>query len=191
MVKVTPELTTYDEALLKKRKRDDADQLRRIDARAKIKLEQGQKKKEEEKIKAAGGVKITLAEVFASNRMKARRGFVHYKRNKHAIARANVLKSKYGDKDAVRRQAAKGKDIVNADMLILAVRIKGNTEGSITPQAEKILKVMGLRNINNAVFCKADAETMERLIIIQRYIAYGYPSKTTVETLVRKRGFLR
>ena len=30
----------------------------------------GRKKKDAEKLKAAGGVKITLAEVFASNRMK-------------------------------------------------------------------------------------------------------------------------
>ena len=46
------------------------------------------------------------------------------------------------------------------------MRIKGNTEGAVTPQAEKILKDMGLRNINNAVFCKANADTMERLITI-------------------------
>lgn len=63
--------------------------------------------------------------------------------------------------------------MVKPDVLLLAVRIKGSTEGAVTPQAEKILKEMGLRNINNAVFCKANAETMERLIIIQRYIAYG------------------
>ena len=50
---------------------------------------------------------------------------------------------------------------------------------------------MGLRTINNAVFCKANPETIERLITIQRYIAYGNPTKKTVETLVRKRGFLR
>ena len=55
---------------------------RRLDARAKIRLGQSKQKKEDERVKAAGGVKITLAEVFASNRMKARRGFVHYKRNK-------------------------------------------------------------------------------------------------------------
>ena len=35
------ELSHYQEALLKKRKRDDADQRRRIDARAKQKLDQG------------------------------------------------------------------------------------------------------------------------------------------------------
>lgn len=107
-----------------------------------------------------------MAEVFASNRMKARRGFVHYKRNKAQINRAKILKSKYGDDDALRRQAAKGRDVVKPDSLLLAVRIKGNTEGAVTPQAEKILKDLHLRNINNAVFCKASPETMERLIIV-------------------------
>jgi hypothetical protein len=48
----------------------------------------GRKKKQEEEVKKSGGVKVTLAEVFASNRMKQQRGYVHYKRNKTQLARA-------------------------------------------------------------------------------------------------------
>ena len=71
------------------------------------------------------------------------------------------------------------------------MRIKGNTEGACTPQAEKIMRDLGLRDINNAVFLKANAETLDRLIICQKFIAYGYPTKKTVNELLRKRGFLK
>lgn len=61
-------LTQYQEALLKKRKKDDYDKNRRIDMRAKHKLEQARQKKQAEK-KAAGAGTV-LPEVFVSNRMK-------------------------------------------------------------------------------------------------------------------------
>ena len=62
------DLSHYQEALLKKRKRDDADQRRRIDARAKLKMQQGRQKKEE--LKEQMGKNILMPEVFVSNHMK-------------------------------------------------------------------------------------------------------------------------
>ncbi len=50
---------------------------------------------------------------------------------------------------------------------------------------------MGLREINNAVFLKANSETIKQLVLVQEYISYGYPTKKTVNQLVRKRGFIR
>lgn len=185
------ELTEYEESLLRKRRRDDTEQRRRIDAKAKAKLAQGRKKKEAEESKKAGGHKVTRAEVFVSNQMKQQRGFVHYKRNKSAITRAKQLQERFGDASAVNRQATQGDGTVKQDSLLLAVRIKGNTEGACTPQAEKIMKELGLRDINNAVFLKANSETIDRLIICQKYIAYGYPTKKSVNELLRKRGFLK
>ena len=71
------------------------------------------------------------------------------------------------------------------------MRIKGQTEGATTPQAEKVLRDLGLRQINNAVFLRADQATIQKLLTVQRFLAYGYPTKTAVNELVRKRGFLR
>ena len=59
-----------------------------------------------------------------------------------------------------------------------------------TPQAQKILKKHGLKEINNAVFLRSDPETLKDLILIQDYITYGYPTKAIVNELIRKRGFL-
>lgn len=44
--------------------------------------------------------------------------------------------------------------------MVLAIRIKGKNE-STTPQVQKILSEMGLREINNAVFLKANSETIK------------------------------
>lgn len=44
--------------------------------------------------------------------------------------------------------------------MVLVIRIKGKNE-STTPQVQKILSEMGLREINNAVFLKANSETIK------------------------------
>ena len=79
------ELNQYQESLLKKRKRDDVDHRRRVDARAKQKMNQVRDKKVAEKL--ASGKGILMPEVFVSNHMKQQRNFVHYKRNKNLMGR--------------------------------------------------------------------------------------------------------
>ena len=50
---------------------------------------------------------------------------------------------------------------------------------------------IGLRQINNAVFVRADDKNIKKLMMVNDYVAYGYPSKKMVNELIRKRGFLR
>lgn len=50
---------------------------------------------------------------------------------------------------------------------------------------------MGLRQINNAVFVRADDKMIKKLMMVGDYVAYGYPTKKMVNELIRKRGFLR
>ena len=38
---------------------------------------------------------------------------------------------------------------------------------------------------------KSDIETQKQLLIIQDYVAYGYPTKQIVNDLIRKRGFIK
>lgn len=61
--------------------------------RAKHKLEMGRQKKLEER-KAAGAGTMT-PEVYVSNHMKQQRNFVHYKRQKQRIARAQQLEKMF------------------------------------------------------------------------------------------------
>jgi len=60
-----------------------------------------------------------------------------------------------------------------------------------TPQAQKILSEIGLRSINNGVFVRTDKPTLEKLVKVHDYVAYGYPTKKLVNDLIRKRGFLK
>jgi len=59
-----------EQAILKRRRKDDLIKKKKVDTRAKQKMSQVRQKKADEKVKIAGGVKIILPEVFASNRMK-------------------------------------------------------------------------------------------------------------------------
>jgi len=80
---------------------------------------------------------------------------------------------------------------VPENSLLLVVRIKGQNEGVTTPQAQKILGGWGLVKINNSVFVRADADNLKKLLTVEDYVTFGYPTKKTVNDLVRKRGFLK
>jgi ribosomal protein L30/L7E len=189
-VQPAEELSHVQEALLKKRKRDDMDQRRRIDARAKQKLSQAQQKKEQ--LKEQTGKKILMPEVFASNRMKQHRNFVHYKRNKAKISLAKKAHAKLNSAQPFFASASlhEQQRQIKPNSLLLVVRLKGLNE-STSPQAQKILSEFGLNQINNAVFLRADAATLEQLLVVEDYVTYGTPKKQLVNELVRKRGFLR
>lgn len=79
---------------------------------------------------------------------------------------------------------------MKGNALLLAIRIRGFNDGT-TPQGQKILSDLGLRQINNAVFLSADVDTLKKLKMVEDHVTYGYPTKKIVTELVRKRGFLR
>ena len=161
------------------------DQRRRIDVRAKAKLEQGRKQKMMEKEKA--GANVLMPEVFVSNHMKQQRNYVHYKRNKAKISLAEKATGKKGFENY--EAATDPKNRVKENSLLLVLRIKGYN--TTTPQSQKILSEIGLRQINNAVFVRADENIIKKLKLVNDYVAYGYPTKKMVNELIRKRGFLR
>jgi hypothetical protein len=50
---------------------------------------------------------------------------------------------------------------------------------------------LGLKDVNNCSFVMSTVDNIKKLLLISDYVAYGKPSKTTVENVIRKRGFLR
>ena len=62
--------SVQQEALLKKRKRDDALKKQKDNNRARQKMAQVRQKKADEKLAIAGGKKVLLPEVYVSNYMK-------------------------------------------------------------------------------------------------------------------------
>eukprot|EP00347_Sterkiella_histriomuscorum_P007373 403349189 len=170
-------LDVSQEALLKKRKRDDENQRKRLHIRAQQRMEVGRKKKMEDK--ETTGKKILMPEVFISNYMKQQRNYQKYKREKGKTSK--IVDGKLSSLNPNER--------MKANTLILAVRVKQSD--NTTPQAQKILRTLGLKELNNAVLLKSDPDTEKQLIIIQDYIAYGYPTKQVVNDLIRKRGNIK
>ena len=112
---------------------------------------------------------------------------MHYKRNKARVALAQKATGDSGF--SFYKAATNPKRRVDENSLLLVTRIKGYN--TTTPQSQKILSEMGLRQINNAVFVRADDVMIKKLMLVNDYVAYGYPSKKMVNELIRKRGFLR
>ena len=68
----------------------------------------------------------------------------------------------------------------------LVIRIRGIN--AMSPQARTILRLLRLRQKNNAVFVKLNKATTEMLRRVDTYIAYGYPTPEIVREIIYKRG---
>ena len=53
------------------------------------------------------------------------------------------------------------------------------------------MRTLGLKELNNAVLLRSDPDTEKQLLLIQDYVAFGYPTKQIVNDLIRKRGFIK
>ncbi|GMF49685.1 unnamed protein product [[Candida] boidinii] len=71
--------------------------------------------------------------------------------------------------------------------LVFVVRIKGIMK--IPPKPRKVLQLLRLLQINAGVFVKVTKATTELLKLVEPYVAYGYPSLSTIRQLVYKRGY--
>merc|ERR1712226_371450 len=71
--------------------------------------------------------------------------------------------------------------------VFLVIRIKGINK--VDPKSKLILRLLRLRQINNATFLKGNKATMNMLQRVQPYVAYGFPNRKTIEMLVYKRGY--
>jgi len=90
-----------------------------------------------------------------------------------------------------RRQARlSGNFYVEPDhKLALVVRIRGIN--GLHPKPRKVLQLLRLRQIHNAVFVKLNKATINMLRLVEPYVAYGYPNLKTVKELIYKRGFAK
>jgi len=86
-----------------------------------------------------------------------------------------------------RDAKAKGQFFVEGEPKVaLLVRIRGINK--LAPKPKKILQLLRLRQINNAVFVKLNKATWNMIRIIEPFITYGFPSRATVSKLIYKRG---
>jgi len=57
------------------------------------------------------------------------------------------------------------------------------------PKPRKILQLLRLHQINNAVFVKNNKAIMNMLRCVEPWVTFGYPNRKTVAELIYKRGF--
>jgi large subunit ribosomal protein L7e len=90
--------------------------------------------------------------------------------------------------DNRRSAKAQGGFYVPAEpKLVIAVRVRGTI--GVSPKAKKVMQLFRLRQLHNATFIRLNEATIRMLRLIEPYVTYGYPSRTTIEKLILKRGF--
>ena len=89
---------------------------------------------------------------------------------------------------AMRRQARRvGNFYREPDAkLALVIRIRGINQ--MPPKVKKILRLLRLRQINNAVFVRLNGASQKMLTLVEPWISYGYPNLKSVRELIYKRG---
>ncbi|KAL6765066.1 component of cytosolic 80S ribosome and 60S large subunit [Haematococcus lacustris] len=120
-------------------------------------------------------------------------------RKKAKLARKDIFKRaesyvrEYRQEEAdlirLKREAkAKNGFYVPAEhKLMFVIRIKGLNK--VHPKTKKILQLLRLRQINNAIFSRINKATLGLLKRVEPYIAFGYPNLKSVRELIYKRGF--
>ncbi|KAM3134426.1 60S ribosomal protein L7 1 [Paramecium bursaria] len=92
--------------------------------------------------------------------------------------------------DNKRKARSSGGFYVPAEAkLILVVRIRGINKHS--PQIRQTLRLLKLRQLQNAAFVRVNKATIEMLRKVEPYITYGYPSRALVKHLIYKRGYAK
>lgn len=119
-------------------------------------MDRGRKRKQEEKEKTGG--KILMPEVFISNYNKQQRNYVNYKRQKTRLSSSAPKQAETGVFNVAPFEQ------ITPNTLILAVRVKESN--NVTPQAQKILNLYGLKEVNNAVFLHSTPDIIRSLLMI-------------------------
>merc|ERR1712000_73722 len=71
----------------------------------------------------------------------------------------------------------------------VVIRIRGIAK--VAPKQRKVLQLLRLRQIFNAVLVKLNKPMQNMLRLVEPYITYGYPTLKTVRALIYKRGHLK
>ena len=91
---------------------------------------------------------------------------------------------------AKRSAKADGSIFVEPEAKVaLIVKTKGIMK--IGPTSKKILQLLRLRQINNAVFMIVNKATLNMLKRASPLVTFGYPSLKTIRELIYKRGFAK
>jgi len=110
-----------------------------------------------------------------------------------AFRNARAYAKEYADAEnsviRLKRQAKNAGNFYKEEeaKVYLVVRIRGINR--MAPKTKKILQLLRLRQIHNAVFMRVTKATLNMLRLVEPYVTYGRPTVKTVRELIYKRGF--
>jgi len=110
---------------------------------------------------------------------------------KRTIKYEKEYKNKEASLVKMRRQAkVNGSFFVEPEeKLLFVVRIVGIMK--VSPKPRKVMQLLRLRQLHNAVFLKVNKPILNMLKIINPYVTYGYPTRKMVKELIYKRGYAK
>ena len=122
---------------------------------------------------------------------KAEKKALTKKAYEHARDHTRAYKASEAKKITQRRQAKSNGNffIEEKPKVAVVVRIRGIAK--VAPKQRKVLQLLRLRQIFNAVFVKYNKPMQNMLRLVEPYIAYGFPSLKTIRGLIYKRGNLK
>jgi len=96
--------------------------------------------------------------------------------------------------DVLKKQRAEAKNqgtffLEPEAKVALVTRVRGINR--MSPKVRKVLRLLRLRQLHNAVFIKMNKATIGMLKLVEPWVAYGYPSVSTIKKMVCKRGYLK
>lgn len=135
----------------------------------------------------------TIDEIKASRAARAAKKAAGRKASRKVIfkrAESYVKEYRQAEKDLIRakRQAKNNNQFFIKDepKLMLVVRVRGINR--VSPKVKKVLQLLRLRQLNNAVFVRCNKATLNLLQIVEPYVTYGEPNLKTISDLIYKRG---
>jgi len=120
-------------------------------------------------------------------------------RKEGRIARRDILKraekyaKEYNSKERheirMKRIARSSGSFYVSDEPKVAIVLRIRGINGVSPKTRKILKLLRLRQLHNAVFVRLTKPMVTMLHLVEPFIAYGYPNLKTVRELIYKRGY--
>uniref|UniRef100_A0A8C9LJJ7 60S ribosomal protein L7 n=1 Tax=Piliocolobus tephrosceles TaxID=591936 RepID=A0A8C9LJJ7_9PRIM len=73
--------------------------------------------------------------------------------------------------------------------VVFVIRLKGVNK--LSPKVRSIFRLFRLLQVHNGVFVKVNKATKTMLKLIEPFITYGYPNRSTIQKLLYKRGYIK
>merc|ERR1719345_415148 len=108
---------------------------------------------------------------------------------KKAARDAKLLKATVEARAAAKTAAKKAGNFFVEGEPRIAFVIRTRGINKLSPKCKKIMQLLRLRQLHNGVFVRMSRATINMIRMVEPFITYGYPTRSTLQKLVYKRGY--